>query len=134
MKRYFRISLGLLGLGACAVVLVFHPSRPLYMRHKFVDVVSGDGSVLSGTLSLPRWNHRPVPAVVMVHGSGRLTREHLLGDVRRLVWEGIGVLAYDKRGVGASGGAYPPAGGAEFGAAHTHWSLTQPQLAAPPGI
>ena len=48
-----------------------------------------------------------MPAVVVVHGSGPLTRAHLRGDVRRLVWEGFGVLAYDKRGVGASQGVYP---------------------------
>ena len=114
MKRRLSISLGVLVLGAVAFVLTFHPSRPLYMRHKSVDVVSADGAILAGTLSLPRWSRRPVPAVVMVHGSGRLTREHLRGDVRRLVWEGIGVLAYDKRGVGASAGVYPQGGGPAF--------------------
>lgn len=87
------------------------------MRHESVEIASADGSILAGTLSLPRWSRRPVPAVVMVHGSGRLAREHLLGDVRRLVWEGIGVLAYDKRGVGASGGVYPEGGGPGFEAA-----------------
>jgi|GEM_PF-5916340 len=55
--------------------------------------------------------------MVLVHGSGRLAREHLIGDMRRLVWEGFAVLAYDKRGVGESGGEYPRnwggAGGAE---------------------
>jgi len=117
MKRHSSISLGVIGLGAVAFVLTFHPSRPLYMRHRSVDVVSADGSILAGTLSLPRWSRRPVPAVVVVHGSGRLTREHLRGDVRRLVWEDIGVLAYDKRGVGASAGTYPQGGGPGFEAA-----------------
>src|SRR6185503_7813205 len=112
LKRTWLLAAGLaVGVG----VLSFHPSRPLYMAHEPVEIVSADGTVLAGTLSLPRWAREPVPAVVMVHGSGRLGREHLVGDVRQLVWEGIGVLAYDKRGVGASQGEYPQGGGADFG-------------------
>jgi dienelactone hydrolase len=104
-------------VAAGGFVLSFHPSRPLYMSQESSEIVSPqDGTVLAGTLSLPRWSRKPVPAVVLVHGSGRLGREHLLGDTRRLVWEGIGVLAYDKRGVGASGGVYPQAGESGFDA------------------
>jgi pimeloyl-ACP methyl ester carboxylesterase len=88
-------------------VLTFHPSRPLYMRHRSLEVMAPDGVVLSATLSWPRWSRGPVPGFVMVHGSGRLAREHLRGDTRRLVRRGFGVLAYDKRGVGRSGGEYP---------------------------
>jgi pimeloyl-ACP methyl ester carboxylesterase len=77
------------------------------VRSRSIEIVSADGTVLSGTLSLPRWSRHRVPALVIVHGSGPLTRDATRGDVRRLVWEGIGVLAYDKRGVGASQGVYP---------------------------
>ena len=101
-------------LGAAAFLVTFHPSRPLYMRHRQVHFASGDGTILAGTLSLPRWARRPVPAVVMVHGSGPLTREDVVGDVRGLVRQGIAVLAYDKRGVGASAGVYPQGGGPAF--------------------
>lgn len=104
--RWLRRLLAAVALGAAAFVLVCHPSRPLYMQHRSVEIRSADGTVLAGTLSLPRWTRRPVAAVVLVHGSGRLGREHLRGDVRRLVRAGYGVLAYDKRGVGASGGEY----------------------------
>lgn len=97
---------------ALAGVLTFHPSRPLYMRNSEIHVVSRDGTLLSGTLSLPRWNRSAVPAVVLVHGSGRLSRDHVRGDVRSLVRAGVGVLAYDKRGVAASAGTYPSGGGA----------------------
>ncbi len=114
MKRRSILVLGLLALGAAAFALTFHPSRPLYMRHKAVAVVSADGTILAATLSLPRWARHPVPAVVIVHGSGRLTRHDLLGDVRGLVKRGIGVLAYDKRGCGASGGVYPQSGDLGF--------------------
>ena len=90
-----------------AGVLTFHPSRPLYTRSREIQVVSRDGTLLAATLALPRWHRSAVPAVVLVHGSGRLSRRHVIGDVRRLVRAGIGVLAYDKRGVGGSAGTYP---------------------------
>jgi alpha-beta hydrolase superfamily lysophospholipase len=106
-KRCVLLLAGLIVLGAAAFLLTFHPSRPLYMRHRAVEIVSADGTVLAGTLSLPRWTRHPVAAVAMVHGSGRITRDQLIGDVRGLVRNGIGVLAYDKRGCGASGGVYP---------------------------
>jgi pimeloyl-ACP methyl ester carboxylesterase len=113
--RRLGILLGLVVLGVAAFFLTFCPTRPLYMRHRSVDVVSEDGTILSATLSLPRWARKPVPAVVVVHGSGRLARNHLRGDVRGLVRRGIGVLAYDKRGVGASEGVYPHSGEMDFG-------------------
>jgi uncharacterized protein len=93
-----------LGVGAGAVV--FHPSRPLYMQQQAVDVRVDDGVTLRGTISKPRWRRKPVPGVVLVHGSGPLAREHLVGDTRRLVRLGFAVLAYDKRGAGASSGLY----------------------------
>jgi pimeloyl-ACP methyl ester carboxylesterase len=107
-----RLKIGALGAVVTVVTVVagglcFHPSRPLYMRQRAVDVVAPDGVVLGATLSLPRWRSAPFPGMVLVHGSGRLTRWHLTGDLRRLVWEGFAVLAYDKRGVGESGGEYP---------------------------
>ena len=83
------------------------------MRHEPLDVVSTDGTRLAATLSLPRWARQPLPAVVIVHGSGPLSRANLFGDVRRFVWEGFAVLAYDKRGVGASQGVYPRGWGAD---------------------
>jgi dienelactone hydrolase len=105
-KKTFLIAGGavltLLGAGA----LAFHPSRPLYIDSRDVAVTTDDGVILRGTLSLPRWKSRPVPGVVLVHGSGPLTRRDVLGDTRRLVWSGIAVLAYDKRGAGESGGTY----------------------------
>lgn len=100
-----RLAIALM-IVAAAFVLVFHPSRPLYMRHEDVRITSSDGVMLAGTLSLPRWARQPVPGVVLVHGSGPLTRENFRGDVRRLVRQGIAVLTYDKRGVGESGGTY----------------------------
>lgn len=47
-----------------------------------------------------------MPGIVLVHGSGPLTRHDLRGDTRTLVKLGFAVLAYDKRGAGASSGVY----------------------------
>jgi dienelactone hydrolase len=104
---------GMKWIGALALllgggVLVFHPSRPLYLTHRQTDISAPDGIVLSGTLTRSRWLRRPLPALVIVHGSGPLTRRHLTGDIRRLAQMGFAVLAYDKRGAGASGGVYAP--------------------------
>lgn len=95
-----------LALSLGAGVLTFHPSRPLYMRHRDIAVVADDGTTLRATLSRPRWQRGPVPGVVIVHGSGPLTRTDVRGDTRALVRRGFAVLAYDKRGAGASDGVY----------------------------
>jgi dienelactone hydrolase len=93
-----------LGLGTG--FLAFHPSRPLYMQQRTVALRANDGVVLQGTLSRPRWRRSAVPAMVIVHGSGPLTRDNVRGDTRALVRMGFAVLAYDKRGAGRSGGVY----------------------------
>ena len=92
-----------LGVAVAIGFLAFHPSRPLYLQNRAIEIAADDGALLRGTLSLPRWSRRPVPGIVLVHGSGPLTREHLRGDARRLARLGFAVLAYDKRGVGHSG-------------------------------
>jgi dienelactone hydrolase len=99
------VAIAALVIGAGA--LTFHPSRPLYMRNRHVEIAATDGVVLRGTVSVPRWSRGPLPGIVMVHGSGPLTRRHLLGDVRGLVRRGFAVLAFDKRGAGESSGTFP---------------------------
>ena len=49
----------------------------------------------------------PFPAVVYVTGSGETTRAYLPELQALLLHDGVAVLAYDKRGIGASGGVYP---------------------------
>lgn len=71
-----------------------------------IDVTIGEGTdyPLPGTLTLPANVDGPVPAVVIVHGSGPNDRDGTLGATkpyRDLAWglaaQGIAVLRYDKR-------------------------------------
>ena len=74
------------------------------------DVVLNEGASLAGTISLPPGVQAPVPAVVLVHGSGRTTRADQRFMRDRLLAMGVAVLAYDKRGVGESTGEYDNVG------------------------
>jgi pimeloyl-ACP methyl ester carboxylesterase len=68
------------------------------------EVEFGQGGLtLRGTLTLPA-EPGPHPAIVIVHGSGPLTRDHLGPWPRFFAGLGFAVLAYDKRGTGASTG------------------------------
>ena len=60
---------------------------------------------LAARLDLPK-GEGPFPAVVVVHGSGKRTRDEAQFITDHLLPLGIAVLRYDKRGVGDSGGAY----------------------------
>ena len=73
-------------------------------------VITNEGARLAGTLSLPESAHAPLPAVVLVHGSGRTTRDEQRFMRDRLLAMGVAVLAYDKRGVGESTGEYDNVG------------------------
>lgn len=67
-----------------------------------VTFASGE-IVLAGTLLRPA-GRGPFPAVVLVHGSGPGTRLQLAPMASFFARLGMAVLAYDKRGCGASGG------------------------------
>src|SRR5262249_22178852 len=75
-------------------------TRRLEVRFRSVDAVP------AGTLTLPA-SRGPHPAVAFVTGSGLTTRAYLPDLQALLVHNGVAVLAYDKRGVGGSGGVYP---------------------------
>ncbi|MFB9278303.1 alpha/beta fold hydrolase [Cohnella cellulosilytica] len=70
------------------------------------EVIVGEGTKypLPGTLTLPKGASGPLPAVVLVHGSGPNDRDETVGlakPFRDLAWglaeQGIAVLRYDKR-------------------------------------
>jgi dienelactone hydrolase len=68
------------------------------------------GVRLTGVLHVPAGRGRR-PAIVLVHGSGRITAEaQLAGFANRLMGAGFAVYAYDKRGVGRSAGEYANVG------------------------
>lgn len=68
------------------------------------DVTARNGDIeLAGTLTIPP-GPGPHPAVILVHGSGVVVRSDLDDNVEMLSELGIAVLAFDKRGCGASGG------------------------------
>jgi dipeptidyl aminopeptidase/acylaminoacyl peptidase len=78
-------------------------------RIETLSLVSRDAR-LAATLYLPA-GRRPVPGVVLVHGSGPMTAERIAsGNAERLLAAGLAVLAYDKRGVGQSTGRYTGVG------------------------
>lgn len=81
------------------------PTRRVPVRQLEVRFRSGT-AVLSGTLSVPATtgNHA---AVAFVHGSGKTDRAYLPDLQALLLRNGVAVLAYDKRGIGQSGGTYP---------------------------
>ena len=60
---------------------------------------------LAFTLDVPA-GAGPFPAVVLAHGSGRVTRDQLTWAARQFTRLGFAVLRFDKRGVGASTGTY----------------------------
>jgi pimeloyl-ACP methyl ester carboxylesterase len=63
-------------------------------------------TLLAGTLTLPP-GAGPHPAIVWVHGGGQQTRDYFPDLQGLFVSAGVAVLAYDKRGVGQSGGVFP---------------------------
>lgn len=88
------------------------------MRNVDMTAVADDGLPLAGTLTLPA-GPGPHPAVLLLHGSGRLDRD---ADMRRLrmafgppmaaalAERGIATFRYDRRGVGATPGDWRATG------------------------
>lgn len=95
------------------------PPYPYYTEEVSFENTSA-GITLSGTLSLPTKDGK-YPVVILISGSGPQNRdEELLGHKPFLVIadfltrHGIGVLRYDDRGVGKSGGIFSTATSADF--------------------
>ena len=81
------------------------PGVRLDVRQFDVRFRSGK-TTLAGTLTIPPGTG-PHPGVVYVSGSGDTLREEAQWLEGLFVSRGIAVLAYDKRGIGQSGGTYP---------------------------
>ncbi|TXI89762.1 MAG: alpha/beta hydrolase [Burkholderiaceae bacterium] len=114
-------------------------ATPTYINSD-VQFTGLDSSMsLAGTMCLPN-GKGPFPAAVLVHGSGPHTRhEELFGHqiftviADHLCKQGIAVLRYDKRGVGASKGVYKTATSLDFAddaQAAVNFLRLQPQIDA----
>lgn len=68
--------------------------------------IRNDGVRLASTYTVPRWSNGPHPAVVVVHGSGRVQRQDVRKLVKKLVPRGFAVLTFDKQGVAKSTGVF----------------------------
>lgn len=91
------------------------------VRETDLTITAPDGTPLAATLTMPV-GAGPHPAVLLLHGSGRLDRD---GNTRRakqnlgpalaepLARQGIATLRYDRRGVGATPGDWLSAGFAD---------------------
>jgi uncharacterized protein len=91
------------------------------MRDVDMTATADDGLPLVGTLTLPA-GPGPHPAVLLLHGSGRLDRDANTGRLRMelgpplaaaLAKDGIATLRYDRRGVGATSGDWRVTGFAD---------------------
>lgn len=80
------------------------PARAV--RERTIQFPCGD-ILLAGTVLLPPGQSRH-PAIVVLHGSGPATRDFVLyrNAAGLFVKNGFAVLVFDKRGTGASGGAF----------------------------
>jgi len=83
--------------------------------------IEANGFWLAGTLSKPEGAKGPLPAVVLVAGSGPTDRDETVAGIpifgqlaHALADAGFAVLRYDKRGVGQSGGRVESAALADY--------------------
>ncbi|MEZ4455401.1 MAG: alpha/beta hydrolase [Gemmatimonadales bacterium] len=115
-SRFVRLGLVLLaapasGLEGQSPARPQTPALPVpYLVEELAVRNPGDGTTLTGTLTLPRGGG-PYPAVLLVSGAGAQSRDYevfghrpflVLAD--HLTRQGIAVLRVDDRGVGGSGG------------------------------
>lgn len=63
------------------------------------------GATIAGEIHFPQ-SAGLVPAVVLVHGSGPVTRDGNRPLIEPFLSQGLAVLIYDKRGTGRSGGTF----------------------------
>lgn len=113
------------------------PPFPYSSRDVTFDNPAAPGVTLAGTLTLPD-GEGPHPAVILITGSGPQDRdETIVGHQPFLVWadalsrQGVAVLRYDDRGVGASTGSFQAATGADLASdarAALDWLAVQPGI------
>src|SRR4051812_25151081 len=91
---------------AIGLLLLTWQLKTYYFSYREEPVTfSSQGVLLSGTLYLPKQGGQ-FPAIVIVHGSGKMPRSFYHYWADHWVRRGYAVLSYDKRGTGRSGGEY----------------------------
>ncbi len=112
LKAGLLIIAVVLAVGSLPVILLWFWTddleQPKTASVAYVDeemtILSG-GVELAARLRLPAFGG-PHPALVVAHGSGRVTRDRYAEISENLATNGYALLTYDKRGVGDSGGTY----------------------------
>lgn len=103
------------------------------MQPVFREAVFSNGNVaLRGTLYLPPGANQPLPAIILVHGSGDAS-QYAGTWATFFLEQGMAVLAYDKRGVGESGGDWKRATYLDLAGdvdAAVKWLARQPMIDA----
>jgi pimeloyl-ACP methyl ester carboxylesterase len=111
--RLLRLRIPSQGLDVAREDIAAVSTRRLTMaRPNDVDVwIQANGFSIAGTLSKPADAAGPLPAVILVSGSGPTDRDETVAGIpifgqiaNALADAGFAVLRYDKRGIGQSGG------------------------------
>jgi len=97
------------------------PKGPFPYKSKLVTFKNEDADIkLAGTLTVPKETEKP-PVVILITGSGPQDRDETIMDHKpfaviadHLSRNGIAVLRYDERGVGASSGEFAGATSADL--------------------
>ncbi|MEZ6234659.1 MAG: alpha/beta hydrolase [Phycisphaerales bacterium] len=100
--------------GVCFSVAVPHAAAQIGFRYEQIEIDAGDEVALAGTLRVPDADG-PVPAVVLITGSGDHVRDQIISGAPMFRWLadhlaacGIATLQIDTRGTGDSTGVgYP---------------------------
>ncbi len=115
LKAGLLITAVVLAVGSLPVILLWfwvddleQPAASVAYVDEELTILSG-GVELAARLRLPAFGG-PHPALVVAHGSGRVTRDHYAELSENLAINGYALLTYDKRGAGESGGTYTGVG------------------------
>jgi dipeptidyl aminopeptidase/acylaminoacyl peptidase len=92
-----------------AIAIACAPTQPAPEKAPPQGSFPSADIVLSYRLDKPA-GPGPFPAIVLGHGSGRITKDQQSFFADPFVHRGYAVLRYDKRGVGGSGGEYSGVG------------------------
>lgn len=77
-------------------------------RPEDVSFAGSNGDLLRATVITPTTGQPPYPAILLLHGAERATRDRMIYTLTANVFlqRGLAVMVYDKRGAGESQGSY----------------------------